>query len=226
MNEEYDEDCVEKGFQLAWVKLYKNVEEGREALGMSNRSINIWHESKLELAWSNKSTSYFENNFTIFLLYGISNTSIFKVRGVSHWVNLLVMKTFSNIFRSAFCLGQLIFEYISCHLCFLLLPTNFIYVKNLFIAITIKWCFCWYCWWWGFFSVSSWILIHNPYPFTSILWQTMKQNHRDLLNRCSVKNMSQSLAFKWLLNELLFGTEWSEVMLIWWFVSIKFIKSF
>ena len=41
MNEEYDEDCVEKGFQLAWVKLYKNVEEGREALGMSNRSINI-----------------------------------------------------------------------------------------------------------------------------------------------------------------------------------------
>ena len=41
MNEEYDEDCVEKGFQLAWVKPYKNVEEGREALGMSNRSINI-----------------------------------------------------------------------------------------------------------------------------------------------------------------------------------------
>ena len=39
-NEEHDEDCVEEGFQLAWVKLYKNVEEGREALGMSNRSIN------------------------------------------------------------------------------------------------------------------------------------------------------------------------------------------
>ena len=39
-NEEHHKDCVEEGFQLAWVKLYKNVEEGREALVMSNRSIN------------------------------------------------------------------------------------------------------------------------------------------------------------------------------------------
>ena len=34
------------------------------------------------------------------------------------------------------------------------------------------------------------------------------------------------LAFKWLLNVLLLETEWLEVMLIWWFVSIKLIRSF
>ena len=38
--------------------------------------------------------------------------------------------------------------------------------------------------------------------------------------------MLKLLAFKWLLNELLLETEWSEVMFIWWFVSIKFIRSF
>ena len=37
---------------------------------------------------------------------------------------------------------------------------------------------------------------------------------------------SPPLAFKWLLNELLLETKWSEVMLIWWFVSIKFIRPF
>ena len=42
---------------------------------MGNHSITI----ELELAWSNKSSSYFENNFPIFLLYGISNTSIFNI---------------------------------------------------------------------------------------------------------------------------------------------------
>ena len=38
--------------------------------------------------------------------------------------------------------------------------------------------------------------------------------------------MLKLLAFKWLLNELLLETEWSEIMFIWWFVSIKFIRSF
>ena len=37
---------------------------------------------ELELAWFKKSNSYFENNFPIFLLSGISNTSSFKVRDV------------------------------------------------------------------------------------------------------------------------------------------------
>ena len=49
-NEEHDDDCVEEGLQLARVKLDKDVEGGSEALGMGNRSINIWDGSKLELA--------------------------------------------------------------------------------------------------------------------------------------------------------------------------------
>ena len=72
-DEEHDEDCIEEGFQLARVKLDENGEGGRQAVGMGNHSINIWDGSELELAWSNKNSSYFENNFPISLLYGISN---------------------------------------------------------------------------------------------------------------------------------------------------------
>ena len=77
-DEEHDEDCVEEGFQLARVKLDEDGEGSKEALGMGNRSIKIWDESELELDWSNKSSWYFENNFLIFLLYGISNTSTLR----------------------------------------------------------------------------------------------------------------------------------------------------
>ena len=70
----------------------------REPPGLGNCSINIWDGSELELAWSNKSSSKFENNFSIFLLSLISNPSVFDVRDVLHWVIFLVMKTFSNIF--------------------------------------------------------------------------------------------------------------------------------
>ena len=42
----------------------------------------------------------------------------------------------------------------------------------------------------------------------------------------SVKDILNFLALKWLLNELLLETEWSEVMFIWCFVWIKFIRSF
>ena len=59
------------------------------------------------------------------------------------------------------------------------------------------------------------------YTCTSLLQQTLKQNH------CySVKNMLKFLPFKRLLNELLLETNWFEVMLIWLFVSINFIRSF
>ena len=105
-NEEYDKDWVEEWFQLARVKFDRDGEGGREALGMGNCSINIWDGSDLELAWSKKSSSSFENNFPIFLLFGNSNTSIFKVRGVLHWVNLLLMKNFSNNFRSSSCCSR------------------------------------------------------------------------------------------------------------------------
>ena len=39
--EEHDHDCVEEEFQLTRVKIDKDGEERREALGMGNRSINI-----------------------------------------------------------------------------------------------------------------------------------------------------------------------------------------
>ena len=50
-----------------------------------------------------KNSTYFENNFPIFLLFGNSNTTIFKVCGVLHWLYFFVMKVFPNIFHSTFC---------------------------------------------------------------------------------------------------------------------------
>ena len=64
------EDCVEEEFQLARVTYDRNGGGNREALVVENRSINISHGSELELAWSKKSSLYFEN-FPIFLLSGI-----------------------------------------------------------------------------------------------------------------------------------------------------------
>ena len=67
---------------------------------------------------------------------------------------------------------------------------------------------------------------HHPYTFTSPLQQTLKQNHCASHNCCSVKNTLKLLALKWLLNESLLETELSEVMLVWWIVSIKLIRFF
>ena len=83
--------------------IYRDGDRGRKTLGIGNCSINIWDGSELELAWLKKKSSYFENNFPILLLSGISNTSIFKVCDILHWVNLLLMKIFTNIFRCIFC---------------------------------------------------------------------------------------------------------------------------
>ena len=41
---------LKRGFQLARVKFDRDSEEGREALGMGNSSINILVGSELELA--------------------------------------------------------------------------------------------------------------------------------------------------------------------------------
>ena len=68
--------------------------------------------------------------------------------------------------------------------------------------------------------------IHHLYTFTSLLQQTLKQNQCASHNCYSVKNMLKLLAFKWLLKELLLETKLSEVMLIWWFVSVKSIRPF
>ena len=105
-DEEHEENCVEEGFQLDMVIFERYRERGRNALGMESCSIGIWVESDLGLAWSKKSSSFFENNFPIFLLSGISNTSIFKIHDISHWINFLVMRVFSNIFCSTFFWGR------------------------------------------------------------------------------------------------------------------------
>ena len=105
-NEEHDEEDVKEGFLLARVKFDRDGDGVKEALGMGSCCINTWDGSELELAWSKKSCSYFENNFSILLLSSISNTSIFKVCYVLNWLNFLVIKTFSNVFCSIFCWGR------------------------------------------------------------------------------------------------------------------------
>ena len=90
---------------MARVKFDRDGTEGREPLGMRKCINNIWDGPEIEFPWSKKSSSYFENNFPIFLLSGISNTSIFNVRDVLRLVNFLAMKTF-NIFRSTFSWGR------------------------------------------------------------------------------------------------------------------------
>ena len=93
--------CVEERFQQAMVKLNRNGKGSRKVVGMEDCSINILDPSELELAWSWKSSSYFEKKFLICLLFGILYTSMFKVHDVLHWLDFLVMKT-SDIFRSTF----------------------------------------------------------------------------------------------------------------------------
>ena len=102
-DEEHHEYCVEEGFQLTKVKFNRNRKEGRETQWMRCCSINIWNELELKLDWSEKNSSYFENNFRISLLSGNSNTSVFKVCDVLQLAHFLVIKTFSNIFCSNFC---------------------------------------------------------------------------------------------------------------------------
>ena len=76
----------------------------------------------------------------------------------------------------------------------------------------------------AFFSFLLSMNLRHPYTFTSPLQQTLKWNQRASHNCYSVTNMLKLLAFKWLLNELLRETKLSEVILILWFVSVKFIR--
>ena len=112
MKKEHDDYCVEEGFHLAIVKFNRHAKEGREALGMGYCSINTWNGLEMKVDWFRKNSSYFEKNFSISLLSCNLNTSVFKVCDALHWVHFLVMKIFSNIFRSTFCwTWQLIFDY-------------------------------------------------------------------------------------------------------------------
>ena len=95
------EDCVEEGSQLARVKFYRNGRRGRETLSMEYFSINIADELEMQLAWWENS-SYFGNNFPIFLFSDNLNTSVFNVCNILRWIHFLGMNTFPNIFRSTF----------------------------------------------------------------------------------------------------------------------------
>ena len=104
----------------------------------------------------------FGKNFPILLLRDILNTSTFKVSDVLHWVNF----TYSNIFRSTFCWAGNIWIYFISYLFSIVI--NKLCLDLEFLHYHHQ-CFCWYCWWWGFFSVfsRSWIHIlpirsHHP----------------------------------------------------------------
>ena len=97
-DEEHDEDCAEEGFHLASVKLDKDSKGGREAVGVGYCSSNTWNGLELKLALLRKSSSYYENNFPIFLLSASLNTSVFKVRYVWHWVLFSVNKDLIQYF--------------------------------------------------------------------------------------------------------------------------------
>ena len=121
---------------------------GREALGVGNRSAHFWEGSELELAWSKKSSLYFENNFPIFLLSVISGESIFKVRDILYWLNFLVMKT-SNIFRSTFCSGgQYLNVFYTSFIFFSIIVNRFYLHKDFLHGViqkvhTLKFCDFW-----------------------------------------------------------------------------------
>ena len=76
----------------------------------------------------------------------------------------------------------------------------------------------------SFFSFLLKLNSHHPDTFTSPLQQTLKQNQRASNNCYIAKTMMKPLTLKWPLNEFLVWTKSSKVMLIWWFVSIKFIR--
>ena len=198
-------------FQLAMVTFHSVCEGGRKALSVGNR-VSIFGMD-LELGWSRKSCSYWENNFQTFLLSGISNTSICKVRDVLCWLNVLLTKTFSKIFRGTFCWG-------SWYLNAFYIDFSFIYIRSFFITINIKWYICWYSRCWGFLSVFSWSWIQ----FTLIRSHHTCYRHWSRITVLStagtVLKHVETLSFK------CYCLKQNDQRLIWWFVSIKLIRSF
>ena len=109
-------------------------------------------------------------------------------------------------------------------MCFLFLPTSLIHIiKSFSITNNIKWCCCWYCWWWGLSLVLSWswidtVLIYSHPP--------NNRNWSKITVLCTTAIVWELLPFTWLLNVLLLEKKLLEVMLIWWFVSIRVIRFF
>ena len=77
-----------------------------------------------------------------------------------------------------------------------------------------------------FFHFSQESKFTSPLCIYIILATDTEAESRASHNCYSVKNMLTLIAFKWLINELLLAREWSEVIIIWWIVSIKFIRLF
>ena len=123
------------------------------------------------------------------------------------------MKTFSSIFCSTSCWGR---QYLNIFYIPFVFYHSIIFYYILVILVMVR----------VLFSFLLNLNYYRHYTFISPLQETLKQNHPASHNCYSVKNMLKLLAFKWLLNVLLLETEWSDVMLIWWFVSLKFIRSF
>ena len=132
----------------------------------------------------------------------------FKVYDVLHWVYIFYIPIFSVAPSVRF--WQVMFEYNLYHIYFLLLLANFIYISIFFVTVIIEWCVCWYCDNEGSFEISLKAEFTSPLYVTSLLQKTLKQNHCTSHNCCSVKTMLKLLAFKLLLNQLLFEKEWKS----------------
>ena len=196
---------VALGFQFCRAKLERNGEGGRENIGTGCCSIGIWDRL------FGKNSSFFEDNFPIVLLSSNSNTSIFKVCGVLHWVHFLVMIGLKclNIIHTQFFF--LILYTLRASL--LLSSSNDAsadivddedsfefspkveFTTPLYFHITIAT---------NIEAVASWFA--QLFPYSQNIWKL--------------------LTFKCFLNDVLLETEWSKIMLIWWLVSIKCITSF
>ena len=121
------------------------------------------------------------------------------------------------LMRSFIWLGEVIFACILNPIYFLLLPTSSFYIKTFFITITIKWYICW-CW--GFLSIFSWSWIHIT------LVTGIGAESACFARLLQYEEHVETFSIQMTLKELLLEPEWSEFILIWWFVSIKFIRSF
>ena len=142
---------------------------------MGNYSINVWDGSEIELAWSKKSSLYFENNFPICLLSGILNTLIFKVHDVFTLSKFLRNENLLKYFPKHLLLGLVIFEYISYPIYFLLLPTSFIYIKSFFFTIIMLLLILLMMR--VIFSFLLKLNSHHSYRFISPLQQKRKHQH-------------------------------------------------
>ena len=90
------------------------------------------------------------------------------------------------------------FEYNLYPIYFLLLLTNFIYIKSFFINVSFDIVDDE-----GSFEFSTKAELTLPFTFTSPLQKTLKEDHSTFHNSYSVKNMLKLLTFKWLLNQIL-----------------------